>query len=857
MKKLSLIKLLVLVLLTSSIFYSAVGLLSGTRADAATVWSNLGLPSGLNLTGGIYCVSTNTCFAVGANISSGNSVGDIFTTNNGGATWSQDAVLANTGMVSSIFCTSSSNCVAAAFDPSFSYTIILRSTNGGISWDPVTTINLGSTITVLPATVACYSPTCIIPLDVYDSSNGNSGVSFAYSSNSGGNWALSAAVNSQVGVIYSASCFSASACEAAGSNSQGSTGYIIGTTNGGSTWSVQNSNSSVNQYDSINCPATNICYATADFFNQSTGQDNGSIYYSSTGGASWSSLSAPNGFGVAEIWCINATTCYTSGQSNSASAAQVFDTSNSGSTWNIDNIPSGVFAQTITCLSVGICYDFEQGTSSVYLLTNATSTGVPAVTGLSSSSGPVSGGQVIQVQGYNFSGTTAVDFGSTPATNINLVSGTDLQVTVPANSAGQVDVTVTNAQGTSTKNSSDLYNYIPANPYTPVNPFRICDTRSTSSSNQCNTSGQGTLSEGGSLNVQITGVDSVPSTATAAVLNVTVTNTTASGYLTLSPGGSETPLSSNLNWQAGETRANLVTMTLGYSGNVSVFNAIGSADVIIDLEGYFAPATGGSTAGLFNPVAPVRICDTRSTSSSNQCNSGGNGTLAAGSTLTVSVNANGATPSTNVEAVVLNVTATNTTAAGGYLTIWANGQSQPTASNLNFGPNESIPNRVIVPVNSSNDEINIYNYSGHTDVIIDVNGWYTAGQTGSAGATFNAMTPFRICDTRSGSATNQCSGQAINSGTTLNVQFTGQYGIPTSAEAVILNVTVTNTTANGGYLTLYPSTSSQPTASDLNWSAGQTVPNLVIVELGTSGAVSVFNYSGNADLIIDVVGWYS
>ena len=82
------------------------------------------------------------------------------------------------------------------------------------------------------------------------------------------------------------------------------------------------------------------------------------------------------------------------------------------------------------------------------------------------------------------------------------------------------------------------------------------------------------------------------------------------------------------------------------------------------------------------------------------------------------------------------------------------------------------------------------------------------------------------------------------------------FGVPSSATAVILNVTVTNTTASG-FLTVYPSTAGRPTASDLNWTAGLTVPNLVVATIGTTGAISFYNSTGNTDVVVDLVGYFS
>jgi hypothetical protein len=78
----------------------------------------------------------------------------------------------------------------------------------------------------------------------------------------------------------------------------------------------------------------------------------------------------------------------------------------------------------------------------------------------------------------------------------------------------------------------------------------------------------------------------------------------------------------------------------------------------------------------------------------------------------------------------------------------------------------------------------------------------------------------------------------------------------TGVTAAVMNVTVTNTTQSS-FLTAWPTGATRPTASDLNWVGGQTVPNLGVVKLGSDGAIQVFNASGSVDVIVDLSGWYS
>ena len=84
-------------------------------------------------------------------------------------------------------------------------------------------------------------------------------------------------------------------------------------------------------------------------------------------------------------------------------------------------------------------------------------------------------------------------------------------------------------------------------------------------------------------------------------------------------------------------------------------------------------------------------------------------------------------------------------------------------------------------------------------------------------------------------------------------------GIPTTGvEAVVLNVTVTGPTAPG-FLTVWPDGKPQPVTSNLNFAAGQTIPNLVIAPVGPDGKIDLYNESttGSVHIIADVSGWFA
>jgi hypothetical protein len=208
-------------------------------------------------------------------------------------------------------------------------------------------------------------------------------------------------------------------------------------------------------------------------------------------------------------------------------------------------------------------------------------------------------------------------------------------------------------------------------------------------------------------------------------------------------------------------------------------------------------------------------------------------------------------PAGGVRTVLLNVTATNPTAAG-YLTVWPAGSPRPKTSNVNFTPGQTAPNLVITQVGNQG-QVSVFNSAGATDVLADIIGWLPATPA------LTTVSPSRVLDTRIGYMTSD--GKFAGTGvlaaqTSMNLPALGRGGVSSSGVgAVILNVTVTNPTASG-FLTVWPAETSRPLASNLNFSPAQTVANLVIVKVGSTGNVSIFNSAGTVDVVADVVGWY-
>jgi hypothetical protein len=341
--------------------------------------------------------------------------------------------------------------------------------------------------------------------------------------------------------------------------------------------------------------------------------------------------------------------------------------------------------------------------------------------------------------------------------------------------------------------------------------------------------------------VTVAGVNGIPAGADAVVLNVTVTATTAGSYLTVYPAGQSRPLASSLNWVPGQTVANAVTTKVGTGGQVSVLNAAGNADVIVDVVGYYDTGPGDG----YTAAAPVRVLDSRPSGPA-----AGGYTTPWGPDVARAVTVAGVNGiPADADAVVLNVTVTATT-AGSYLTVYPAGQPRPLASSLNWVPGQTVANAVTAKV-GTNRQLSVLNAAGDADVIVDVVGYYRAG----TGALLHPLAPIRIQDSRpSGPATGDYT-TPWGPDTTRAVTVTGLEGVPADADAVVLNATVTATTA-GSYLTVYPPGPLRPLASSLNWVPGQTVANAVTARTGASPALAVYNLAGGADVILDVVGYF-
>ncbi len=223
----------------------------------------------------------------------------------------------------------------------------------------------------------------------------------------------------------------------------------------------------------------------------------------------------------------------------------------------------------------------------------------------------------------------------------------------------------------------------------------------------------------------------VPADVSAVVLNVTVAQPSAAGYVTVYPTGATRPIVSNLNFTQGQGAVpNLVSVKVGHEGSVSLYvntesDTSGAAHMIADLTGYYL---GGDATqpGTFVAVSPKRILDSR-------LGAGMVPKLAIDSlarklnnyetiSLDVAATLSGESAST-VAAIVMNTTVTEPTAFG-YSVIYPTGTNRPYVSSLNFAAGATIPNLVTVPTGATG-RVDLYTFSaGQTHLIADVAGYY-------------------------------------------------------------------------------------------------------------------------------------
>ncbi|MCU1395369.1 MAG: hypothetical protein JWM34_3797 [Ilumatobacteraceae bacterium] len=164
-------------------------------------------------------------------------------------------------------------------------------------------------------------------------------------------------------------------------------------------------------------------------------------------------------------------------------------------------------------------------------------------------------------------------------------------------------------------------------------------------------------------------------------------------------------------------------------------------------------------------------------------------------------------------------------------------------------PSSSPPPQSTLPLGSTTIYCEVQNSAGYATSS------YTL--TVIAGKEFLPLPPARLADTRAGATTvdgASAGGGAVTAGSTFQLQVAERGGVVGDAAAVSLNVTAIAGTRSG-FATVFPCGSPQPTASNVNYTAGGIVPDAVVTKLGTGGKVCIY-VSAPTDLVVDVNGYF-
>jgi hypothetical protein len=322
-----------------------------------------------------------------------------------------------------------------------------------------------------------------------------------------------------------------------------------------------------------------------------------------------------------------------------------------------------------------------------------------------------------------FLGPTAL---AAPTTStINFVKGQTKanNVTVALASDGSLSATFISTAGSTTDLVFDVTGYFMGDTnglfYNAITPVRAVDTRTSTVPAYPGVAAKLVANQPVCYNLNAAHAATVPGTATAVTGNLTVTGANNGWAVYVGPAAVAAPTTSAINFTAGQTKSNGVTVALG-TGDMLCATFISTAgstvDLVFDVTGYFQPTTGNR----FMPIAPVRMLDTRS-------GVGFTGPLSANTprSFQVSSGATGAPVPTAATAVSGNFTVTDETNA------WAAYLGplplvSPTTSNLNFVAGEITSNGLDVGLSGSGTLSATYisNAGNTTNLVLDVTGYF-------------------------------------------------------------------------------------------------------------------------------------
>jgi alpha-tubulin suppressor-like RCC1 family protein len=375
--------------------------------------------------------------------------------------------------------------------------------------------------------------------------------------------------------------------------------------------------------------------------------------------------------------------------------------------------------------------------------------------------------------------------------------------------------------------------------FTAVTPARVLDTRKSDG-------GIGTLSANSEQTLKLTANAGIPaSNVSSVVLNLTVVNAPADGFVTIWPSDEAKPGASSINFKAGQTIANQVTVKVGADGKIKMLSNASGTNLLIDVSGYYS-AKDGNAGSRFSFTAPTRILDTRTGTGAPKAQ------LGDGRSINVKVAGIAGVPA-DAKAVTLTLTAVAPSASG-YMTVWPSGSEKPVVSNINYAGGVNIANQVTAPI-GADGSISLFNAGSTTDAIFDIIGYYKPAASGtetSQQGRYYAVTPERVYDSRT-------SNTPLAGGATREISISSKSSKPNYTSGVSTNAVVVNPTASG-YFTAWQSSTPRPNSSNMNFTAGSTQASGVTVATApnkTTVSINTFINNGQANLALDLNGYFA
>ncbi len=377
--------------------------------------------------------------------------------------------------------------------------------------------------------------------------------------------------------------------------------------------------------------------------------------------------------------------------------------------------------------------------------------------------------------------------------------------------------------------------------FTPVAPARVLDTRNGSG-------GLKPFAANAEQTLKLTANAGIPaSNVSSVVVNLTVVNAPADGFVTIWPSGESKPSTSNINFKSGQTIANQVTVKVGADGKIKIASSSGNTNIVLDVFGYYSTKDGNR--GSRFKFQQQRVVDTRS----------GYGILSVGGPIgsgngDVKITKFLSNDTRNIKAATYTLTAVDPK-CDGYFTVWPTGSPRPLISNLNYKKGETISNQITVPVGQDNSVSLYSSCAGGAYVVIDLVGYYSppaSNAQGSQQGRYYPVSPYRSYDTRN------YYNLPLRGGEARKVRLKASQR-PNNIAGVNMNAIIINPTSTG-YFTGWEVGKNRPLASNINFVKGQTIAGTTTVGIPTSISdiyINSYINTGSAQFAIDTYGYFA